>query len=242
MASIPKKAQTIEGHISELYRRMHNIENSNTIDGGATFSKGALRGVDPNNGETVFFVGLAPIPDGSGRMQMIVDLQRDDGTSALQLTDDGTTPGHTHQQAFQLFDRSGNIWAADDTTSGQGMARPYIPICNFVDATVPTATTTSTSFVTLQSGSGFKQHPKIEGQILVYADTGTTGTIQLVDQASNVLFTHTLTSGEFDYVNFGPVALAGTHEQTITLSIQGKVLTGAGKVGARGVSAIGVQT
>jgi hypothetical protein len=94
--------------------------------------------------------------------------------------------------------------------------------------------------VTLQTLVGFKQHPKVSGQILVYADSGTTGTIQLIDQSSNVLFTTNLTSGQFSYVPFGPVALAGAHELPVSLNIQGRVLTGAGKVGARGVSAIGV--
>jgi hypothetical protein len=79
------------------------------------------------------------------------------------------------------------------------------------------------AFVTLQTGVGFKQHPRVQGQILVYADAGTTGTIRLVDQASNVLFTTNLTSAQFGYVNYGPVALAGTHEQPISLNIQGKV-------------------
>ena len=56
-------------------------------------------------------------------------------------------------------------------------------------------TTTSTSFSTVQTLFGVKQYPKREVQLLVYAHSGTTGTVQLVDQSSNVLWTRNLTMG-----------------------------------------------
>lgn len=242
MATVPRQASTIASKHNDLVRRVHGLEAGMLLKGGVTIDKGGLTVIDPNNGDPFFVLKLEPLQDGSGRQQMIFALYREDGSLAFVLGDLGTTPGHTFEQALQWFDRAGNIIVADDTTSGQGLARPYLSMGTFVDDTVPTATTTSTTFATLQTLSGFKQHPKIFGQILTYSDTGTTGTIQLVDQSSNVLFTTNLASGQFSYVTFGPVALAGVHEAGIVLSIQGKVLTGTGKVGARGVSAIGVQT
>jgi hypothetical protein len=230
------------GALEGLVRRVQDLERGYAAMQTLLVNAGTLQVNDPNSGNRVFFVGEGGMNDGSGRMQAVVDLSRQDGTAALQLADDGTAPGHTIQQALQWFDRDGNTVAADDTLSGQGLARPYIPVGFFTDNTVPTSTTTSTTFTTLQTLVGYKQHPKVAGQILVYADAGTTGAIQLVDQSSNVLFTSTLISGQFNYVPFGPVAIAGTHELPISLNIQGKVLTGAGKVGARGVAAIGVQS
>lgn len=205
---------------------------------------GTIQVNDPTSGTPVFFVGQIPMNDGSGRMQAAVEIFRpQDGSTALIMYDGGVAFGHTLQQALQWYDRlGGNVVIADDTTSGQGLAKPYIPIGFFTDNTVPTSTTTSASFVTLQTLIGFKQHPKVSGQILVYADSGTTGTIQLIDQDGNLLFTTNLSSAQFSYVSFGPVALAGGHELPVSLNIQGKVLTGAGKVGARGVAAWGVQS
>lgn len=228
--------------ITALVRRIEDLERTVKAMSTLLVNGGTLQVNDPNSGSQVFYVGPGGMNDGSGREQAVVYIHRQDGTIAMALFDGGTAPGHTIQQALQFFDKSGNIYLADDG-DGQGLARPYIPIGFFTDAIgVPTATTTSASFVTLQTLIGFKQHPKVQGQIEVYADVGTTGTVQVVDQSSNVLFTTNLTSGQFGYVSYGPVALAGTHEQAISLNIQGKVLTGAGKVGVRGVAAIGVQT
>lgn len=242
MASVPRQAHTIASKHNDLARRVHALENGSMLEGGATISKGGLTAKDPNTSNTTTFMGLGGFSDGSGRKQMINAMYRADGTLALIIADLGTAPGHTFQQALQIWDHGGDIVFADDITAGQGLARPYIPLGTFVDALVPTATTTSTSFVTLQTLSGYKQHPKVVFQVLVYADSGTTGTIQIIDQSSNVVATTNLTSGQFGYVNFGPTAIVGTHELPISLNIQGKVLTGAGKVGARGTYAIGIQS
>lgn len=241
MAVTPKQG-TVTGSIKDIIKRLQDVERANPLATGATISSGGLTFIDPNTGNVTGQIGLGGFNDGSGRTQMRTAFYRADGSLAFIIADLGSVPGHTFAQALQLFDRLGNIWAADDTTSGQGIAKPYIPIGFFTDNTVPTSTTTSTSFTTLQTLVGYKQHPKVIMQVLVYADSGTTGVIQVVDQAGNVLGSTTLTSGQFGYVTFGPVALAGAHELAVSLNIQGKVTSGAGKVGARGVSAHGVQS
>jgi hypothetical protein len=243
MGAVPKPEHSIASKFNDLERRVRAIEASNPLQAGATISGGGLTAKDPNTGHTTSFQGLGGFNDGSGRKQMESLFYRaSDGSIALAIFDGGVGYGHTYSQALQIYDRTGDVILADDTASAQGLARPYIPIGFFTSNSVPTDTTTSTSFATLQTLIGYKQHPKVAGQILVYADTGTTGTIQLVDQLSNVLYTTNLTSGQFGYVSFGPTALAGAHELAISLNIQGKVLTGAGKVGARGVAAWGVQS
>lgn len=242
MAITPPPDRDMQQIIEDMLRRLRGLENGSQLAAGVTISQGGLTVVDPNTGTTIFRLGLYPLNDGSGRKQMVLFLYRNDGSIVQAMWDGNTTDGHPFQQALQWFDRNGDTVFSDDTTSGQGIARPYIPMGAFVDALVPTATTTNTTFTLLQSLVGVKQHPKVQGQILVYADSGTTGTIELVDQDGNVLFTTNLTSGQFGYLSYGPVALAGEHEKAISLNIQGKVLTGAGKVGARGVSALGIQS
>lgn len=242
MGITPKPEKDIEQILAALNRRITNLEQANPLQGGVVINGGGLRAVDPASGTVVFLEAIIDLNDGSGRKQMAFELRRNDGSLAFSLADLGTGLGHTFAQSLNIWDINGDYVVADDVVSHQGLARPYIPIGFFTDNSVPEATTTATSFTTLQTLVGFKQHPKVQGQILVYADSGTTGVIQLVDQSSNVLFSHTLTSGEFDYVNYGPVAIAGAHLLPISLNIQGKVSSGAGKVGARGVSATGVQS
>lgn len=242
MSITPKSDKDMADVIEKLIKRVTALEQGNALAGGVVIGQGGFTAVDPTTGNPVAEIGLGGFSDGSGRKQMRTQFNRQDGTIAFIIADLGTAPGHPFAQSLQMWDHGSHVWAADDILSGQGIARPYIPIGAFVDNTVPVSTTTSATFTTLQTLVGYKQHPKVGGQILVYADSGTTGTIQLVDQDANVLFTHTLASGEFAYVNYGPVALAGAHEASISLNIQGKVLTGAGKVGARGVAAVGVQS
>lgn len=241
MGITPQSDPDLQQIIQALNRRITALEQSNALQGGVVISGGGLTAIDPNSGHTVFMEKLVALIDGSGRMQMALNLRRNDGTLALSLEDLGVTFGHTFQQSFNIWDINGDYIFADDIASGQGLARPYIPFGNFADNTVPN-TTTSGTFSNVQTIVGRKQHPKLEGQILVYADAGTTGVVQLIDPSSNVLFTHNVTSGEFDYQSFGPIALAGTHLQQLTLSLQAKVSTGAGKVGARGTYLEGVQS
>lgn len=241
MAITPQPDRDLKQIIEALAKRVTNLEQSNPLQGGAVITGGGLTAIDPNTGHAVFQEVFFPLQDGSGRMQMGLLLHRSDGSLALSLADLGVAPGHTFQQSFNIWDVNGDYVMADDVASGQGLARPYIPLGSFVDNTVPN-TTTSTSFGTVQTLIGVKQHPKVQGQVLVYADSGTTGVVQIIDQSSNVLFTHNVTSGEFDYISFGPVALAGAHLAPISLNVQAKVSTGAGKVGARGIGALGVQS
>lgn len=250
MPITPKDDRDLKQIIEDMLRRLKNLENANPLQVGATITNGGLTikggggiSVYSAAGELVFFVGKVPIPDGSGRTQIEIGFARDDGSAALILADLGTTPGHTHQQALQWYDRSHNVVFADDTISGQGLANPYIPIGQWADyGTVPTATTTSPTFTNLQTLVGVHQHPKVSGQILVYSDSGTTGVIQMVDGSGNVIMSTTLASGTFGFVNFGPVVMPGINGTGISLILQGKVTGGAGKVGVRGISALGVQS
>lgn len=242
LAITPEPEPDLKQIIDRINRRLTNLEQQNPLQGGMVISGGGLTAVDPTTGNRTGFIGLGDFSDGSDRKQMETVFYRADGTVAFIIADLGTTLGHPFAQALQMWDHNGNIWAADDIISGQGIARPYLSMGTWTDNSEPVMTTTSTSFANLQTLNGVKQHPKIEGQIITYADSGTTGVLEMIDQASNVLFTHNIASGEFQYTDFGPVALAGTHEQSITLTIQAKVSTGSGKVGARGVSCLGVQS
>jgi hypothetical protein len=192
----------------------------------------------------IFQLQRIAIPDGSGRNQQVFALGRDDGTIAFALADLGTVLDHPHQQNWAFYDRGANIVFADDTDSGQGIARPYIPLGAFMPNTYPTETTTSSSFVTLQTLVGFKQQPKVVMQVLVRADDPSTdGEIRVIDQDGNVIGgVQTVSAGAFGYINIGPAALPGAHELAISLNIQARRTSGTGTIGIRGISAWGQAT
>jgi hypothetical protein len=239
--------------VKEINRRIRNLENASPMQAGVQITNGGLtmKGggafqiLDAITQNIVTFIGKVSIPDGSGRTQMASFFSRDDGTVALALADLGTVLGHLHQQALQWFDRSGNTVVSDDTVSGQGLARPYIPLGVWADyLSFPTATTTSPTFVSLQALFGYKQHPKLNIAVTVHSsDSSTTGEVQVVDQDGNVLGgVQTVAGGEYQIVSIGPVALAGAHEQSIQLNIQARVTAGSGTIGVRGLQAVGVAS
>lgn len=195
-------------------------------------------------GHTVVQAQRIDIPDGSGRKQQVFVLGRDDGSLAFALADLGTTPGHSHQQNWALYDRATNILFAEDTDSGVGLARPYLSLGPFMSNSYPTDTTTSGSFVTLQTLVGFKQHPKVWVQILGRSDDGTTtGEIRVIDQDGHVIGpVQTVTAGAYAYYNIGPAVLPGAHELAISLNIQARRTAGTGAIGVRGIAAWGQQT
>lgn len=239
----PGAAVPVDG-MTRIVREIEDIKRQLREIGPLLVANGQLKLADPVTGQTVLYVGPTVIPDGSGRQQRVVFMARDDGTAAIQLGDLGTTPGHTHQQAAQWFDRTGNVVLADDTTSGQGIARPYIPIGQWVSQGQPIDTTTSSTFVTLQSLVGYRQHPQLAAQALVESsDSATTGEVRIVDQANNVVGpVQTVAGNYFGYVNFTVTAMVGAHESGLVLSLQGRRTAGTGTIGAAGTQAYGVQS
>lgn len=229
--------------ITTLVRRLEDLERTVRSMQTLLVNAGTLQVNDPNSGNRVFFVGEAGMNDGSGRMQAIVDIRRQDGTAALEMIDGGTAPGHTIEQALQWFDRAGNIVIADDTNGGIGLADPILSVGSFVDIT-SLASTTSASYVDLQWCAGIRLHPRVEASLLVQSTVaGTTGNVRIVDNAGSVIGTVAVTSLEFGQVSIGPVAWpAGWAwgEGMQTLKIQAERTAGTGTIGARCLGIWGV--
>lgn len=248
---IARKFRELQQQIDEL-RGARRLEAASIGAGGlhvkgGTLSiedDGSLTVIDPSTGRTVTALGTGTVPDGSGRRQMFAIFSRDDGTVALALADLGITPGHPHQQALQWWDRVGNVVLADDTTSGQGIARPWLSLGQWDDGSYPTQTTTSATFATLAQLGGYRQQPRLNVQCLARASDATTaGEVRLLFGASTVLDTKPIPAGAFQYINFATVSLpAGNFGDPITLSIQARRTAGTGTIGVRGTLAVGAQS
>lgn len=234
--------------------RTARVGNKMTVDGapginivnggGVTVYNGGAFKLATGTGQVVVFAGQGTIPDGSGRVQQVFQVGRDDGTTAFYVSDTGTTPGHAHQQAWAMLDRAQNIICAEDTVGGVGLARPYIPLGTFVDITAPAATTTSTSFTALQWGHVYQQHPRVFLSMLAQTSAGTTGQLRLTVGGVQVGIV-SVGAGTFGQVNIGPVAWPSTTYVYLSqgvMQIEGKVTGGTGSIGVRCLGAWGMQS
>jgi hypothetical protein len=242
----------VSRRMQHLQRQIDQLAAARSADatqigaGGITITAGGSVRIVDTSGTTIAIIGTLPSPfydraDGSAQSGIIY--YREDGSTAMVLGD-GNATVPPFQQSLQIYDRGGATIVADDTNSGQGLARPYLTFGAFADNTAPTLTTTSATFATIQTLIGYKQHPNITAQILCRSSDGTTtGEARLVDQGgTQVGATVTIPASDFTYHTISPAAVAGAHLAQISLNLQIRRTAGSGTIGARGVSAIGVQT
>lgn len=238
--------------INDLKKRLRRLEtrrslgNSSISEGDLSVtSGGAFRVVDAGDGHEVGRIGALPswANRSDGSPQPGVLFNREDGTLAGFLGDlNATTP--PYRQAWQILDRAGHVVFADDTNSGQGIALPYLTFGMPVGNGVPTDTTTSGTFTTLQAVAGYWMSPKLLGQILIYASDGATaGQVRIVDENGAQLgATITVAAGAFQWVTWGPVTPPGSFGDPKTLNFQARRTAGTGTIGLRASTVIGVQS
>lgn len=234
--------------IARLRKRVEALESgsragSTSVDNGSfTVKNGLFRVQNPNNGNFVIYMGNVTNVGGGDWASQGWIYKRGNGTTAFALygPDD-------ESQYWALYDEAGNIIVSEDAGAGQGLARPWLPL-QFVDSTsvsAPTATTTSASYVALQTTRYRRQHPKIRAYILVRASDGTTtGEVRVglggspdVQIGANIIVTAGMYSGA---VIEGDVP--GTWDQEVELEIQAKRTAGAGTIGVRCMGAWGRQS
>lgn len=226
--------------IAELQKRVANLESGNRV-GATSIDKGSLRvktgSLEVGTMPQIFF-GLGTFSGGTSQGWVF---RRDTGMSVFDL---GGNPGN---QFWALRDEQGNVLFGDDTASGQGMAKPYLQV-PFVPSsiTVPTDTTTSATFVGLQSAVYLKQHPQLYALVIVRSSDGTTtGEVQFVkkDTSDEVLGNvFTVTAGLYSFATFGPAPVSGSYLEQMQLDVQGRRTAGAGTIGVRVFACWGLQS
>lgn len=216
------------GRTLRIYDESDNLIQ--TIGGDASDSSAGLKVLD-ESGNLIGFLGQAA--GGTG-----LEVHRPDGSLSF-LANTSYSGGYVG-----AFDRGGNAVVTDDIDSGQGLARPYIPLAAFVDTSAPTQTTTSSTFVQIATASGYKQHPKVHAWVLVHSSAAdTTGEVQLVDASGTQIgTTATIAASTLTAVEIGPADIAGAHEQLVTIDIQIRRTAGTGTIGARGIALWGVES
>jgi len=239
---------SIVRELASLRKRIANLESGRRATGTAVdlgsfrVKSGTFVVTNPNTGQDIIYMGNVTNVGGGDWSSQGWIYRRGNGTHAFALSgpDDDS-------QYWALYDESGNIIVSEDASAGQGLARPWLPL-QFVDSTTvsaPTATTTSASYVALQTTRYRRQHPKVRAYILCRASDGTTtGEVRIglggspdVQIGANI----TVTAGMYSGAAIEG-SVPGTWDQEVELEIQAKRTAGAGTIGVRCMGAWGRQT
>lgn len=215
--------------IAELKRQIKTLQTANSSQ-ATTITEGSLT-VDDADGNPVVILGDTGIALVGNPIGMIA--LRPDGSVAFSLN-----------PFVAIWDKSGNYIVTDDATSGQGLARPYLSLGAWVDVADPAATVTSSNWTTVQQISFYKQHPKVLVEFKLRSDAAdTSGDIRVIDGSGVQLGNAGSVSGAVTVQGFiGASALSGGHLSFTTLSLQVRRTGGNGHIGARGITAYGVES
>lgn len=208
--------------------RAASIRNASISAGGTLSITGGAFILEDTAGHKLFYVGPYGPPNTDGTAQQGWAVERADGTIVLALWD-AFPSGGVLNQALTWFDRNGNAVFADDTNSGQGMARPYLS-GSFTPARYADWNITSTSgtFETLWQQYISKQQPDLEVGFIASMDTSaTTGEVRVLVNGVQLGAT-TSESFAINTTILGPLPVAGNHMDTLLIEIQGRRTSAGG--------------
>lgn len=160
-------------------------------------------------------------------------LLRSTGVPALTFTDGPTTGG---VQRITIADSDGRALLREDDT-GSGAAWPLVPV------PVPGTTwqtwdyTTAATFTTIAEGSTLKSSPGLTVTVVAIADGSAAGEVRVMAGAVQVGATAAFPTASLTRFTVGPQLLAGVVGDPVTVTLQARVASGAGKCYARVVAA-----
>lgn len=220
--------QIVQTEVGKLLRS-GLLRNASISDGGLTIKGGFLRLRAPGAVADTFFVGGSTpnLPDGSP--QPVMQLRRNDGTVALEMYDPIPSDGYAQFLAWR--DRIGNIVFSDDTDSGRGLARPWLPIPLYpgLGVTSLPASTTSGSFTALWIARTAKQQPRLAVGFLASAPAGTTAEVRVTVGSTQIGPTITVTGGSLGDTTIQGL-VDGAHMAEMRVNLEARLVSGAGPV------------
>lgn len=231
---IMRRLRDLERMVRELTAG-RRLEAASVGRGGIVIKDGGSLRVLDRDGTPIAWMGAFGDDDESGFV-----LRRAGGELAFGVYGNGDASGFA-----AMYDLSGQYIVTDDVASGRGLARPYIPV-QVGEVTAPTATTTSGTFVDLAAGMMSIQHPVLYAYLLVRASDATTaGEVRMVLDGNPVGSVVPVAAGAYAYVSAGPAALPDNsynYGALRGLTVQARRTAGAGSVGVRVLSIIGLES
>ncbi|MBP2403574.1 hypothetical protein [Streptomyces syringium] len=236
MAAIPTdlldRIRSLERQVRALMGSANTRPAMDRVSGGnVVISDGgqlAVRNRDEQKGAELLYIGqVSPArPDGE---QQGFFVRRDDGSKALTVH--AEAPDLQPSQSVKVFDRKGNALFADDTT-GEGLARPYIPYpMPTPENTRRWESTDSTEWTTLYSGEAIAQHPNL--YCLIAATAG--GEVRLLVNDAQV---GPAGPGPLEFT--APIGAA--FDSRVTFQVQARATAAGGAVSCRPRALYGVQS
>jgi hypothetical protein len=219
------------------YVRAGLLNNASISSGGLTIKGGALKVLYSAGQLAVYFGGLMTGGTYAGTGILITEPS---GTNIASFSYNEVTSTHT----ANLHDGQGNVIVGNDSASGQGLARPYVPMSGFGRARYAdwTIATSSVTFETLWRGEMLKQHPQLSVATLASADTsGATGEIRVLVNGTQIGTTQTVGFAQTTSL-VGPAPVAGTHMQLLAVEIQARLASGTGSIKVEPLHCIGRQS
>lgn len=212
------------------FMRSGFLRNASISDGTFTIKGGVLRllfgDVD------VFYIGPVdpPLPDGTPQQGWIV--RRADGSTVLDLRDAfPADDGGQLRQALNWRDRSGHVVFADDTNSGEGIARPWVPGVWQLSRALDWPQVANGTFETVYRAKMRKQHPRLYTAAFGWCDTpGATGEMRVMVNGVQLGPTAALDNASVRETTFGPEATSGAHMSELVIEVQARLASGTGTV------------
>lgn len=199
---------------------------SSTVEGDLKLSPGSSFSAADADGTLLQYIGAVDWGPPWGK-QPTVRFNRADGSIALGI--DGANPD---RQYIAIKDRSGNTVFADDTASGQGLARPWLPI---PWRTYPSTSTSSADFQTVAMAVLRKQHPKLDIDVWTTIPAGATAEYRVIASTYTGLVTlFTGSAGEVleGFTSWSDLTVPGDYDDEIYLLLQVRLASGTGPVSA----------
>ncbi|XQE88141.1 hypothetical protein ACN24M_24710 [Streptomyces microflavus] len=237
---LARRVQALEREVREL-RAAKRLQNASVGAGGLRIVDGGRLSMDTPDGRRMVDIGAVENPDydhGDGSPQQAMWFRREDGSTFFACFS-YPAGGGGEEQAWTFYDRSGNNILAEDTSSGVGLARPYLPL----NAPVALDSTTwprgfAATFSTISVAWNTLWQPKMR----LYALTSTVGTatgeVQVLVEGNP--WGPVVTAGAaFDHTDVIPDVQLGRQFQ---IEVQARRLTGTGSIAAQVFMIYGRQT
>jgi hypothetical protein len=208
--------------------RISNLETSQragftTVEGDLILGPGAKLEARDADGSPLITVGQVTYGPPHNTTVGVWRMRRADTTLAMAV--DGADAA---AQYVAMYDREQNIIFSDDTLSGVGLGRPWLPIPWWTD---PNPTVTISTFWPVARAYGFKQHPKLQIRTQVSTSAAdTTAEYQVRLSAVTVVIGPTAVPGSTTAEGLVEIDLPDAFGDGFTVALEIRRTAGTGTV------------
>ncbi|MER7153756.1 hypothetical protein [Streptomyces lydicus] len=242
--ALAREVAALKRDVREL-RAARRLEQATVGAGGVRIVNGGRHAMDTARG--VRMVDIGAISDqrfnhADGSAQQAMWYRREDGSLIFSCYGSGGGG----PQAWSWRDRTENQVIADDTVSGAGLARPYLPVQ--MGPSIQSGwdywpRNSTTTMAELWRGMIYKQQPRVV--VVMDAAMDTSGATGFIEMRINGIAQGSPTSVDFNgnYYTLGPFDLTSfAHMQQVAISVHGRRNTGTGTIRASVYSAYTIQS